>query len=122
MKETTLICIFCDPPGGFNKGKHTQEHMLLSVRSKSEEKNEDDKDKKVLDTISGLETKVDSKLSEMEATLHSLDDRIGAVDGLLTDRMNAVDEKIDQKFQIMDEKFSRIERLLENLLSVHSRR
>jgi hypothetical protein len=122
MKDATLICMFCDPVGGFDKGQHKREHTLLSVRKGSGDKEGDGKGDEVLKTISALETKVDSKLSEMEVTFGSLDARIGAINDRLTERMNATDENINQKLIALDEKFTRIEKLLEKLLTDRSGR
>lgn len=111
-----MICTFCDPNGGFDKGKHKREHTLLSVRRIHEEESTEDDDNKVLNTVKALEQRVDGKLSELEATLNTLDDRIGVLDERFTERMGSMDDRIEARFRAMDDRFSRIEDLLEKLL------
>jgi len=106
----------CDPAGGFDKGNHKKEHTLLSVHKQAEEDDTPEEENRVLQSIEMLESKMRGKLSELEATLDSLDDRIGAMDNRFSERMNAADERIDEKFKAMDERFTRIEQLLEKIL------
>ena len=102
---TTLICNFCEPSGGFDKGSHTKEHTLLSVRKISDEK-EENEENEVLDTISALKVEVNDRIN-------ALHDRVGT-------EFRAIGEKVDTELRAMRDNLSRILQLLERNVVLRS--
>lgn len=117
LEGNILICMLCDPAGGFDKGNHKKEHTLLSVRNQADEEDTPEEENRVIQSIEMLESKMHGKLSELEATLGSLDGRLGTMEVGFRERMDAADERMDEKFKAMNDRFTRIELLLEKVLT-----
>lgn len=118
---STLICMTCDPSGGFDKGTHAKDHTLLYVRrTYKEEEEETEEENKLPTVITEFDSKEDDKLAKVASTLSSLDDRLGALDVKLTERLDDMDRKVDLRLKSMEEKFAGIQSLLEKILEHRS--
>jgi len=113
-ERIVLICMECDPVGGFDKGAHKKDHFLLSVRAETTKDESSEIDNKILSSILNLESRVNTRLSNLESTI---DGRIRSLKEEFTGRSNELEGPTHERNIAMDERLTRIEQLLEKLFS-----
>jgi len=84
-----------------------------------------------MQSIESLEIATQAKLSQLESTLTSLDDRVTAMNGGIRDQVRAMEDGFDEKLRgledrfgerlkSIEERFTRIETVLEKLLVIQT--
>jgi len=105
--DTVLICFACDPTGGFDRGNHKKKHTLLKVQEIIEkEQHANEFEIKILESINTLESKVNGLHNSMHCSSQESEAKIGSLEDKFGDRLNTLEER-----------FSKVEGLLEQLLS-----
>jgi len=106
-----LLCFACDPIGGFDRGSHKKKHTLLKVREITEEGHgANESESKILESINTLESKVNGQLAGLHNSMHYSSQESEA-------KIGSLEDKFGGRLNALEERFSRVEGLLEQLLS-----